>query len=298
MIRLAAMKPTVELVLDARANLGEGALWHAGSQSLFWVDILEGNLHIFNPATRRDREIRIGQHVGTVVARRSGGVLLALHHGIAQLDLATEKLTTLVDPESHLPSNRFNDGKCDPAGRFWAGTMPIGAMAPTGSLYCLDPDLTVKQMVTPVSCSNGIVWSHDKRTMYYIDTPLFRVDAFDYDNETGAVSNRREAFPVPQNLGYPDGSTLDAEGMLWIAHWGGSCVTRWDPRAGKLLSTVKVPTSNVTSCAFGGPKLDLLYMTSAWLALDEKARQAQPHAGSLFVADVGVTGVPAAEFAG
>ena len=282
-----------DLILDARATWGEGAIWLAREQVLFWIDILGKRFWRFDPATGTQEAFEVGQFVGTLVPRRSGGVLLAVQQGLAAYDLDTRKLTLLCDPEGGKPELRFNDGKCDPAGRFWAGTMPVAGRAPVGSLFCLFPDLRCTRMLTGVSCSNGIVWSLDRRTMYYIDTPRCTVDAFDYDLETGAIANRRVAIAIPPVPGHPDGSTLDAEGMLWVAHCGGGCVTRWDPRTGQQLATVTVPTPLVTSCAFGGPRLDRLYITTA-----RRDATATTLAGGLFCAEVGVKGLEAFEFAG
>lgn len=293
-----ARSNSIELVLDAKATLGEGLIWHAQKGVLYWVDILEKNLHLYDPRTNLDRTIYVGQYVGTVVSRSSGGVMLAVHHGFASLDLETEKLIIFQDPESHLPNNRFNDGKCDPAGRFWAGTMELTGKAAAGSLYCMDRDLSVRRMLEKVSTSNGIVWSLDHKTMYYIDTLTFLVEAFDYNEESGRISNRRAAVTIPQNMGYPDGSTIDAEGMIWVALFGGACVTRWDPKSGKLLQTIRLPVSNVTACAFGGPNLDQLYITTARLTLTESDLARQPQAGSLFCVNPGVQGIEAYEFAG
>jgi sugar lactone lactonase YvrE len=293
------MTATTALVLDARADLGEGALWDSRAGVLYWVDIMVGRLHVFDPARGDDRVFEIGQHVGTVVPRRSGGVLLALHHGIAAFDPETGKLDVLCDPEADRPGNRFNDGKCDPAGRFWAGTMAIDCSAGKGSLYRLDADRSLHRVLSPVSVSNGIVWSLDARTMYYTDTLSREVWAFDYDLATGAIANRRTAIRIPEADGLPDGMTIDAEGMLWVAHWGGGRVTRWDPRAGRLLDTIRVPASQVTSCAFGGPDLGTLYITSARRGLDANALAREPMAGALFCAKLDVIrGVPATEYAG
>ncbi len=288
----------VELVLDAKAIVGEGAIWHARRQRLYWVDIVEGEVHIHDPARGSDRAIKIGQMVGTVVPRRGEGLMLALHHGFATLDTESEKLAILSDPEQHLPDNRFNDGKCDPAGRFWAGTMSISKKQGAGSLYCMDPDHTVRRVLGNVTISNGIAWSLDRSIMYYIDTPTRQVVAFDYNMETGAIGRRRVAVHVPENLGKPDGMTVDAEGAIWIAHWDGGCVTRWDPNSETLEQTIPVPASRVTSCAFGGPNLDELYITTARIGLSETDLTAQPHAGGLFRTRPGVCGVEAFEFSG
>jgi sugar lactone lactonase YvrE len=292
------MSQSAELVLDAKAALGEGAIWDAELQVLYWVDILGNQVHVYDPATGQDRVVDVGQYVGTVVPRQAGGVMLALHHGFASLNLETEQVEIIADPEHHLPGNRFNDGKCDPAGRFWAGTLALDGAPEVASLYRLDADLSVHKVLDRVSCSNGIVWTIDNKTMYYIDTNLRRVDAFDYDHETGAVSGRRTAFEVPVEMGYPDGSTLDSEGMLWVALWQGSAVSRWNPVSGELLQVVEVPAPNVTSCAFSGPNLDQLYITTARNGLSEELLAKHPLAGGLFRAEVGVTGLPAFGFAG
>ena len=286
-----------ELVLDAKAALGEGSLWHAEKSVLYWVDIMGDALHIYDPATRRDRAIPVGQNVGTVVPRRKGGVMLAVQHGFASLDLETEKLAIIADPEAHLKT-RMNDGKCDPAGRFWAGTLAYSFETGGGNVYCLDTDLSVRLMIPRVTVSNGIVWSLDEKTMYYIDTRTRQVEAFDYDKATGAISNRRVAVEIPEGQGSPDGMTGDAEGNLWIAHWGGWRVSRWDPRSGKHLATVHVPAAHVTSCAFGGRDLGDLYITTARSGLNEEALAQQPSAGGLFHYRSAVKGVRAFEFLG
>jgi sugar lactone lactonase YvrE len=290
--------PEVKLALDVRANLGEGPIWDARRQVLYWVDIHGFNLHIYDPAAKTDRVIHVGQHIGTVVPRRSGGVVVALREGIAALDLDTEQLTFLARPEHNKPTNRFNDGKCDPAGRFWAGTMSLNREQNAGSLWRLDPDLSCHRMVTGVTTSNGIVWSPDKKTMYYIDTPTGRVDAFDYDNDTGDIANRRPAITIALEDGRPDGMTTDAEGMLWVAHWDGGRVTRWDPLTGKLLQTIRVPASRTTACAFGGPNLTDLYITTARTGLTDEQLQHQPHAGGVFRVTTGAKGTESFEFLG
>ena len=224
--------------------------------------------------------------------------MLALKDGFAAFDPASGELTLLDDPEADLPENRFNDGKCDPAGRFWAGTMAIDPVEGAGALYCMDTDLSVRKMLGQVSISNGIVWSLDGARMYFIDSLRYDVLAYDYDAETGNIDNERIAFRVPREVGLPDGMAIDAEGMLWIAHFDGSKVCRWHPDSGEILQTIELPASKVTSCAFGGPDLDTLYITSGSLGMTDEEREREPHAGGLFAAGPGCRGVEPFQFGG
>jgi len=286
--------PAVEIVLDAKAELGEGAIWSSRAGLLYWIDIDPGLVHVYDPAKGRDRTLELGQPVGTIVPRAKGGAMVALRDGFAALDLESGKLTFIADPEKELKGNRFNDGKCDPAGRFWAGTLGRDP----GALYRLDRDLSVHRMFGDVKCSNGIAWSIDRKAMYFIDTPTGYVEAWDYDDATGAVANRRVCIRVPKENGHPDGCTLDADGNLWVAHWDGWNVTCYDPRNGKQLRQVRLPVSKVTSVAFGGPGLDVLFITSARTGLSADELKKQPLAGGLFKCKPGVKGLPAPEFGG
>jgi sugar lactone lactonase YvrE len=290
----------VEQVPIAPAVLGEGAIWNSALQRLQWVDIEGQRVFTYDPVTGENRACDVGQKVGTVVPRARGGLMLAVHEGFAALDPASGRVEPWPRPPGHDPKLvRFNDGKCDPSGRFWAGTMAlVRGPKPLGLLYRLDADGAMQVMLREVGTSNGIVWSPDRRTLYFIDTPLLRVDAFDYDDVTGAIANRRPAISIPPGIGRPDGSTLDAEGMLWIAMYDGWLVTRWNPRRGELLQTIRLPVAHVTSCAFGGPELDTLYITSARQNLSKEQLTAQPLAGCLFRAKPGTRGVPAFAFQG
>ncbi|MDR1595281.1 MAG: SMP-30/gluconolactonase/LRE family protein [Prevotellaceae bacterium] len=281
-----------ELLLDTKSDLGEGAIWHPKEKKLYWVDINQGFLHLYDPATGKNETVELGQKVGTVVPTTKGNAIVALHDGIYRYSFAGKKLELLQpNPEKSTTNNRFNDGKCDPAGRFWVGT--IGANN-SAALYRMDADKSVHVMKRDVGTSNGIVWSLDKKTMYYIDTNTGKVVAYDYDNRTGDISNPRDAVVIPRGMGGPDGSTIDSEGMIWVAHWGGSCVARWNPKTGELLCKVEIPAKHVTSCAFGGKNLDTLYITTAREGLGEKDLQEYPLSGGLFVVKpVGVKGVKA-----
>lgn len=292
------MSREVELLVDAHALVGEGPIWDAEQAVLYWVDILSSMLYVYDPVTRTNRAYSVGQHVGTVVPRTSGGLMVALYDGFAAFDPTTQQLTLLADPEADLPGNRFNDGKCDPAGRFWAGTMAYTDQSMQGSLYRMDTDLSVHKMLGDIAISNGIVWSADHTTMYYIDSLAYTVRAFDYDLATGDIANERIAIRVQEEMGLPDGMAIDVEGMLWVAHFGGACVRRWDPQTGMVLDRIELPTSQITACAFGGADLATLYITSAASGFDATMLAQEPHAGGLFQVEPGVKGLPTFKFAG
>ena len=292
------MNTAPELLVDQHALVGEGPLWDEREQVLYWVDILNSTVFVYDPATGGNEAINVGQHVGTVVLRESGGLMLAVQQGFASFDPATQELNLIANPEAHVTGNRFNDGKCDPAGRFWAGTMAYEDPKDSGGLYRLDTDLTVHKVFGGVAISNGIVWSLDHTTMYYIDTLRKNVRAFAYDNDTGAIANERVAIDVPEAIGLPDGMAIDSDGMLWVAHYGGSCVTRWNPDTAELLEKIDLPVTQVTACAFGGANLDTLYITSAAQQLDAAELARQPHAGGLFAVETPYQGVPSFRFGG
>ncbi|GGJ06933.1 hypothetical protein GCM10010885_15110 [Alicyclobacillus cellulosilyticus] len=291
------MAHTLELILDARATLGEGPSWHVGEGVLYWVDIEGRAIHVYHPGTGRDRTIPVGQMVGAVVPRAQGGLVVVLQDGFYALNPVTGALSLLAAVEADDPRTRFNDGKCDARGRFWAGTMAIAdSPEPLGSLYCLEPDLSVRKVLSGIFCSNGIGWSPDNRVMYYIDSPTRKVMAYDYHLDTGTIANPRVVAEIDQ--GVPDGMTVDEEGMIWVAQWDGGVVSRWNPYTGERLLTVEVPAPRTTSCVFGGPNLDELYITSARTGLDAATLAAYTHSGGLFRASVGVRGLPTCAFAG
>jgi len=263
-------------------------VWDEREQELFFVDITGERVHAFRPADRSHRSFSVARPVGAVVLHEGGGLVLAAHDGFFLAERHGGELARFGELEVDGKRVRFNDGKVDPWGRFVAGTMDWAEREPLGSLYMLAGDGTVTTLVEGVVISNGLAWAADGKTLYYIDTPRRSVDAFDVDPETGRLSNRRVA--VTFEHGMPDGMAADDEGCLWVALWDGSRVERVDPRDGRHLDAVQLPTSHVTSAAFGGPGLDELYITSAGQGLSE------PHAGDLFVARPGVSGPPASRF--
>lgn len=289
-------KPVIvkaELVLDAKATLGEGAIWHQKEKILYWVDIEEGILHKYNPLSGKDIQFKLNKRIGTVVPSEKGGMLVALEDGIYHYNPVTDSIIFITNPPGNNSEIRFNDGKCDPAGRFWAGTMSLTGKQKAGALYCLDKNGGIEKKIDSVSISNGIVWSLDKTKMYYIDTPTGKVKEYNYNNSTGNISFVKDAIIINQDMGHPDGMTIDSNGNLWIALWGGSAVGCWDPENGKLLHKISVPVLNVTSCAFGGDNLETLFITTASQGTPKNILEKYPNSGGLFKAKPGVKGVPA-----
>lgn len=286
-----------ELLLDVEAQLGEGPIWDHRIKTLYWVDIEQEFVHTFEPSTGKSVSYPVNQKVGTVVPTSSGKVILGLQKGIYLWDLKNNTNTRLAAPEADKPGNRLNDGKCDPRGRFWVGSMDLKGAPLQGSLYKYEAKAAAENMLDSVSISNGLVWTADGATMYYIDTPTRCVKAFDFDVVRGIISHQKVAFSIPDSLGYPDGMAIDENGNVWIGMWGGGCVSHWNPKTGQYLGKVVVPgAKNVTACAFGGKHLDQLYITTARQGLSAKELRAYSESGNLFVAKVGVKGLPASFF--
>lgn len=275
------------------AKLGEGAIWHPEKEALLWVDITGGKVFMYNPNEGMLQDISLESMVGTVVPSKGEYfAVTAQETGIFGLREDGTQQQIAAFPSDALPNVRFNDGKCDPAGRFWVGTMEKTAKEGAAKLYMFDNDsLFIKE--TNVTISNGIVWDSNKKLMYYIDTPTQQVVAYNYDPETGDISNKRVVVQVPKEMGSPDGMSIDTEGKLWIAHWGGSGVYRWNPETGDLMEKIDVPAPNVTSCAFGGPNLTTLYITTAREGLTDEQLEKYPLSGSLFVTETAIKGTPA-----
>jgi sugar lactone lactonase YvrE len=288
---------TAELAIDAKATLGEGSIWDSRNSELLWLDIEQSKLYIYSPALNKLVSKGLGQMPGTVVPAINGSIIVALKSGIFVFSRKDSSLRKIKPgPEPDRPTNRFNDGKCDPAGRLWVGTMSMNGEAHQGRLYMFDTDGNFHIKIDSTSISNGIVWSSNHKKMYYIDTPCSCVREYCYDELTGKIDSARMVINIPKDLGYPDGMTIDKEDKLWIAHWGGYGVYRWDPLTGKLLATIKVPSKNVTSCAFGGDKLDILYITTARKGISDEELKQYPLSGGLFKVKPGIAGVEANYF--
>ncbi|MBB2910870.1 sugar lactone lactonase YvrE [Streptosporangium becharense] len=284
-----------EPVLRIRADIGEGPAWDAVRGRLVWVDITACAVHVLDPATGADQAVDVGVHVGAAVPTGDGELLLAVRDGIARLT-AEGTVRMVAEVEADVPGNRMNDAKCDPAGRLWAGTMPYDSTPGVAALYRYD-GASVVRVLDGVSLSNGLGWSPDGTVMYYIDSRTQRVDAYSYDAATGDIRDRRTVVEIDRADGTPDGMTVDDDGCLWIGLWGGGRVRRYTPD-GVPDREVRLPVTQVTSCAFGGPRGDVLYITSAARGLDPAALGEQPLAGSVFAVEPGVTGRPAVPFSG
>lgn len=263
-------------------------------------------INIYNPQENRNEEIILEKRIGCMALRQkvSNNIIAGMIDGIYFIELGTKKLTLIGNPEKTFPNNRFNDGKCDPEGRFWTGTMSMEGdegkqdLPAESSLYFVNQDLIIRKKIHKIKIANGLAWDINKNLMYFIDTPSMEVTVFDYDKKSGDIENRRMAIQFPKGVGVPDGMTIDEKGMLWIAHFGGSRISRWNPGSGKMLEEYLFPVSNITSCAFGGKNLNELYITTVRAGLSANQLKQQPFAGGLFRLKTHIQGVQAYKFSG
>lgn len=286
----------MDVAIGPGALLGEGPRWDAAAKRLLWVDIEAGALHLFDPASGDDRAIPLGNRVGAAAPTETGGILVALADRLAIVDPGDESVRTLVELP-HGEGLRLNDGACDPAGRFWVGSTALDFAAGAGSLYRYSSDGGLDRVLEDVTISNGIGWSPDGGTMYYVDSMTYRVDRFDFDPGTGEISNRRPFAVIERGAGVPDGLAVDDEGCIWLALWARGAIRRFSPD-GELDRVLAVPADNVTACCLGGADGRSLYVTTASVQLSAEQRARQPLAGSVFVTKVDVPGPPAQPFAG
>lgn len=287
------MKP--ELLIKDIMTLGEGPVWDDRRQRLYWVDIPEGRLWHWEQASGETGSVKAGDSLGMCALAEDEGLVLALWQDIELLQ-GQERRTLVRNAEPDKPDNRFNDGKVDPMGRLLVGTMGTKGKREQGALYSLGgAEGKLRRLLDGVSTSNGLGWSLDGRRLYYVDTPTGFLWGFDYDLDTGDISNRQPLIDYRPEAGNFDGICMDAEGCVWAAHWGGWQVSRWDPETGRKLLSIAVPAPYVTSCCFGGPDLKTLFITSAWNRSEETRAQA-PLAGSLFAVQTPYQGLPPHRF--
>ncbi len=278
------MAEQLEHLLSLGNVTGEGPLWHPDEQRLYWLDIPPGRFFRFDPATGQHEMFEAGLPIGTVGLRADGDLIMATKRGFANWDWETNQLDPRVDVLADHPEMRFNDGKIDAQGRFWAGSMlqnPDNDTTGAGHLYRLDADDRVQIMESNLIISNGLGWSPDGLTFYLTDSPRRIIWAYDFEPESGTLANRRPFIDSQNEPGVPDGMTVDSEGYIWSARWGGWRITRYDPN-GKVERVVEMPVECPSCCAFGGRDLNELYITSATSGVSEATRARQPWAGDLF----------------
>lgn len=287
----------LEVIVDAHAALAESPVWDDRTGTLYWVDLLGGIVHRTDTSTGGDRAIPIGQSIGAIALCEDNRLLIAIEDGFGLLDPDTGDVDLIAPVDVDDRAMRMNDGKVDPSGRFWAGSMAHDERAGAGTLYRLDPDRSVTRILDGLTIPNGLDWSADRRTMYHIDTVTGRVDRFAYDDAHGTISDRQPLVTIPAADGFPDGMTLDADGYLWVALFDGWAVNRYAPD-GRLDRRIELPAQQVTSVAFGGPDYAELFITTGQEGFPVGGRPDQPHAGGVFRCRPGVLGRPASRFLG
>lgn len=281
------------LFFQANCELGEGPFWF--EERLWWVDINAGKLHSINSEGKEQKSYLLGRRVGAAAPIEGERFIVAVEDGIGIFDGALGKVEILASPEEDFPGNRFNDGKCDPMGRFVAGTLNMQGKAQVCALYSFEFPAGFKKLIAPVSLSNGLAWNADGSVLYFVDSSTREIAAFDYDCGTGQAGARAVITKVPPELGIPDGMTIDVEGNLWVAHWDGGAVRCWSAKTGECLAEIVMPCLRPTSCCFGGPNFQKLFITTAQ---DEQSKEnvSQRWDGNLFVCEPGVGGLPVKTF--
>ena len=274
----------------AQCLLGEGPLWHAERNSCFWVDIERGMLFEYHWLSKETKTWKFDGRLTSVCPSIENGLVLSLNAGIARFDLTTEKLEWLLDIESEITNNRCNDAKCDSSGRLWIGTMEMTFKLGAASLYCIDKNLSIEKKLSNLTISNGMAWTADNTRMYFIDSPTQTIQSYIFDANSGAILFEKNAVIIPKEIGTPDGMCIDSEGMLWVAHWGGFGVYRWNPADGKLIEKIEIPVPHVTSCAFVGKNLDHLIITTAKGDLNDEDLKKYPESGNVLILKMKVRG--------
>jgi sugar lactone lactonase YvrE len=282
-------------VLSTRARLGEGPCWNQQEQRLYWVDIYNHRVHQFHPATSTHQFFDVGEVVGCIAPAGTNRLIMAQRSRLAFLDTCNGTVTPILNVEFNQPSTRFNDGKCDAAGRFWFGSMCTKGA--NGCLYRYDPDGSLHVVLTGLTIANGLGWSPDESTFYLTDSPLKTIYAFDFDAKSGSISNRRVFVDLTAEPFYPDGLTVDREGCVWSAMWDGWCIIRFDP-SGKEMMRVMMPVVRPSCCTFGDEDLTTLYITTASVGLSEEEIQKSFYSGDLFSLQTSTSGLPTHHFKG
>jgi sugar lactone lactonase YvrE len=288
------MAVAIRCVHPAAALLGEGPVWVPETQSLFWLDIHGRRIHVLDRASGSSRSVETPFRIGSLAPRSGGGFVAGSDCGFVLIDEQLARFEPIGDPEPDLPGNRFNDGKLDRQGRFWAGTMDDAEAATTGTLYRLDASLAWSRHDAPYHVPNGPAFSPDGTVMYHTDSAARVIYRFELTAE-GDLRDKETFIRFEEQDGHPDGMTTDSEGNLWIAFWDGWCI-RQISSDGEVKQTIGLPVQRPTSCAFGGESLDILFTTSARVGLDAQALEGQPDAGGLFAIEGLARGLPGPVF--
>lgn len=290
--------PTIqaELEFDRPSVLAECPVWDERRNLLYWVDILSGNLFQYDPELKKRSIFDIGEHIGSFALWEKGGSVLALQSGFAFYSFESNQIERIRNPEEHLSNHRFNDGKCDPAGRFWSGILSYDVKEDAGSLYMLSFDLNTEKKLQNLTIPNGMAWDLSKKAFYFIDSPDRTIYRFDYDNESGLIKNRTSFFEFSPGDALPDGMTIDSEGHLWVALYNGFKVVRIDTGKKEIVYQIELPVPQVTSCTFGGKNLDELYITTAREHMSQEEIEKAPLSGCIFKGNVPFKGLPPVRF--
>ena len=283
---------TIEILYPSQCILGESPLWHSERNSCFWVDIEQGILYEINWINKSVHDWKFGKHISVVLEDERGNLILGIDQKLARFNFKDNSLKTLAVIEESDSRFRCNDGACDFFGNIWIGSMQLDCKPHEGSLYYLSKDLQPKKILSGLTNPNGIVWTNENERMYFIDSPTGLVKSYVFDSISEEISFERNAVKIPDDLGIPDGMTMDEQGMLWIAIYGGGCIGRWDPKTGTLIETINLPAPNVTNCAFAGENLDQLVITTSRENLSIKQLKKYPDSGNVFIAkDLGTKGM-------
>ncbi|EAZ82352.1 SMP-30/gluconolactonase/LRE family protein [Algoriphagus machipongonensis] len=282
--------------IPSQCFLAEGPYWHSDRQSFFWVDIENGNLFEHSPKSGDTNTINFPHRLTVVLEGKENELILGLDCKLAKYHLESKELTWIAEVEQEFPLHRFNDGKVDPKGRIWIGTLSTLFTESAGSLYRVGKDLKPVKQLDQLTISNGMAWTEDNQTFYFIDTPTREIKAFSFDLESGYIRFERIAVEIPEELGFPDGMCIDQEGMLWVAHYGGFGVIRWDPTTGEMIDKIELPVPHVTSCCFGGENLDTLLITTAQENLSEQQLLEYPMSGDVFMVKTNTRGFEANKY--
>lgn len=281
-----------ELFYEMKASLGEGPVYHTESNSLFWTDILKQQLHCYSFKNETLQSFQTDKYIGAFAFYDEKTMLVAADDGFSFLNLESETFTFISDPERDIPNNRFNDGKCDAKGRFWAGTMEFNPNSPNGSLYKLDNEQKASKMASEIIIANGLAWNKDQTKMYHVDSGKNEVHEYEFHLEEGTIQNKKLLYTFAESYGTPDGIAIDSNDCLYIAIWGGAKVVQFNPATSEILEEIYVPAPNVTSVTFGGEDFTTLFITTARDGLSDEQLKQYPLSGSVFKATTQVAGIP------